>query len=211
MPLDFHTHFKTDLVKWLGKDKVVFTETWDRKTRKIGWRSSTGKPVALLTHHTAGAATSSNKDGAPGNRHGDNDGIIKFVQTHYEVPAANFTLDRDGCVYVHSLYPVWHAGLGSFRGTGPYDRIGIPDNAGNDYMLGVEDMSKGVKKDWTPAQKKAYGALAAACAESCGWKGFYMRLPNHKTWAPARKVDSRYLLMTLRRWAVLARKRGPKK
>lgn len=205
----YHTDLRRALIKWLGKDKVILKPGWDKKQRGIAWRKD-GLPVALLTHHTAGAATQNNKDGAAGNRHGDNDGIINFVQNHFEVPAANLTLDRDGCVVLHSAYPVWHAGKGSFKGDKIYEPHGIPDDMGNDYMLGVEVVSRGLQKDWTPSQKKAYGALANACAEASGWKGFYRRLPNHKTWAPNRKVDSRYKLITLRKWAVLAKRRGPK-
>jgi len=96
---------------------------------------------------------------------------------------------------------VWHAGRGSFKGVKPYDRLGINDNLGNDYMLGVEVVSKGFKRDFTKAQKVSLGKLANACKDAAGWKGFYRRLPNHKTWAPNRKIDSRYTLLALRRWA----------
>ena len=205
----FHRDLKATLIAWLGVDKVVFHDGWEYKRREINWQGPDQKPVALLTHHTAGAATDSTSASHAGNQHGANDGIIRFVQNHYKVPAANFTLDRDGCVHVHSAYPVWHAGLGSFTGTSPYNRLAIPDDEGNDYMLGVEIVSKGVKTDYTAAQKRAYGALANACAQASGWKGFYLRLPNHRTWAPARKVDTRYPLLTLRLWAAAARLRGP--
>lgn len=180
-------------------DKVVFIDDWDKVRRKPWPRK--GVPVALMVHHTAGAATSSRDPKHPGNRKGANAGIVNFVQNHYKVPAANFTLDRDGTVYVHSAWPVWHAGRGSFKGVKPYDRLGINDNLGNDYMLGVEVVSKGLKRDFTQAQKVSLGKLANACKDAAGWKGFYRRLPNHKTWAPNRKIDSRYTLLALRRWA----------
>jgi hypothetical protein len=180
-------------------DKVVFIDDWDKVRRKPWPRK--GVPVALMVHHTAGAATSSRDPNHPGNRKGANAGIVNFVQNHYKVPAANFTLDRDGTVYVHSAWPVWHAGRGSFKGVKPYDRLGINDNLGNDYMLGVEVVSKGLKRDFTKAQKVSLGKLANACKDAAGWKGFYRRLPNHKTWAPNRKIDSRYTLLALRRWA----------
>jgi len=180
-------------------DKVVFIDDWDKVRRKPWPRK--GVPVALMVHHTAGAATSSRDPNHPGNRKGANAGIVNFVQNHYKVPAANFTLDRDGTVYVHSAWPVWHAGRGSFKGVKPYDRLGINDNLGNDYMLGVEVVSKGLKRDFTKAQKVSLGKLANACKDAAGWKGFYRRLPNHRTWAPNRKIDSRYTLLALRRWA----------
>jgi hypothetical protein len=181
--------------------QVVFMPEWD-KQRRVGWRPN-GEPVALMVHHTAGAATESTDPKHPGNQRGANRGVINFVQNHYEVPAANFTLDRDGTVYVHSAYPIWHAGKGSFKGVKPYQALGIPDDMGNDFMLGVEVVSKGRRRDFTAAQKRSLGKLANACKDASGWSGFKMRLPNHKTWAPARKVDSRYTLATLKRWALL--------
>ena len=182
-------------------DKVVFLDDWQQVRRKPWPRK--GVPVALMVHHTAGAATDSTNPNHPGNKKGANAGVISYVQNHFEVPAANFTLDRDGTVYVHSAWPVWHAGRGSFKGVKPYDRLGISDNLGNDYMLGVEVVSKGLKRDFTKAQKQSLGKLANACKDAAGWKGFFARLPNHRTWAPSRKVDSRYSLLALRRWARL--------
>ena len=182
-------------------DKVVFIDDWNKVRRKPWPRK--GVPLALMVHHTAGAATDSTNPRHPGNQKGANAGVISYVQHHFEVPAANFTLDRDGTVYVHSAWPVWHAGRGSFKGVKPYDRLGINDNIGNDYMLGVEVVSKGLKRDFTKAQKQSLGKLANACKDAAGWKGFYARLPNHRTWAPNRKIDSRYSLLALRRWARL--------
>lgn len=179
--------------------KVVYMDGWHDQ-RRGPWRRR-GVPVALMAHHTAGAATSSRNPKNPGNQPGANDGIINFVQNHYRVPAANFTLDRDGRLYVHSAYPVWHAGRGSFKGVKRFARLNIPDDMGNDYMMGVEIVSKGLKRDFTKAQKETFGKLANAVRDATGWKGFYMRLPNHKTWAPRRKIDTRYSLKALRRWA----------
>ena len=180
-------------------DKVVFIDNWDIMRRKPWPRK--GVPVALMVHHTAGAATDSTNPKHPGNRKGANAGVISYIQNHFKVPAANFTLDRDGTVYVHSAWPVWHAGRGSFKGVKPFDKLRVSDNLGNDYMLGVEVVSKGLKRDFTKAQKVSLGKLANACKDAAGWKGFYRRLPNHKTWAPNRKIDSRYTLLALRRWA----------
>lgn len=206
--MSFHADLKADLVRWLGVDKVVFMKNWDRPRRGF-WVGRTQKPVALLVHHTAGAATDSTDPKHPGNKRGANDGVINFVQTHYEVPAANFTLDRDGTVYVHCAYPVWHAGLGAFT-SWPYSSLGVVPDRGNDFMLGVEVVSKGVKRDFTDAQKESLGALAQACKQAAGWSGVTKRLPNHKTWAPTRKVDTKYPLSWILAWAVRAARRGPK-
>lgn len=197
--MTFADRLDTALTKRLGT-KVVFIPGWERKRRGISWRRK-GKPVALMVHHTAGAATQSTNPKNPGNQKGANAGIINFVQNHYRVPAANFTLDRDGTVYVHSAWPVWHAGRGSFKGVKRFARLNLPDDQANDFCLGVEVVSKGLKRDFTKAQKVSLGKLANACKDAAGWKGFYMRLPNHRTWAPRRKVDSRYTLKALRRWA----------
>lgn len=197
--MSFDDHLERALDERLG-EKVEFFAHWEDKRRDISWRRK-GKPVALMVHHTAGAATQSTNPKNAGNQKGANAGVIRFVQSHYKVPAANFTLDRDGTVYVHSAWPVWHAGRGSFKGVKRFARLNIPDDAGNDYMMGVEVVSKGRKRDFTAAQKESLGKLANAVKDAAGWKGFYMRLPNHKTWAPRRKVDSRYTLTALRRWA----------
>jgi N-acetyl-anhydromuramyl-L-alanine amidase AmpD len=102
---------------------------------------------------------------------------------------------------------VWHSGDGSFRGVKPYDTLNVRDNRFADVGLGVECVSKGLRKDFTSRQKWALGYLANACRVASGWSGFYKRLPNHRTWAPTRKIDSRYELRTLRLWAVRARAR----
>lgn len=173
--------------------KVVYMPKWSTASRKIDWRARGKKPNALLLHHTAGAATDSTDPKHKGNQKGANAGIINFVQSHYPVPAANFTLDRDGTVYVHSAYPVWHAGLGDFKGQEPWNRLGIFKDAGNDYMLGVEIVSKGVKKDYTAAQQESLVALMAAVGAASGWDGYnLLRHPRHKDWAPRRKVDIVY-------------------
>jgi hypothetical protein len=199
--------FRAALIACLGPDKVVFMPGWDKQHRGIGWRGKGGVPSCLFAHHTAGAPTSSTDPKHAGNRKGAGKGQVDFVQSHYEVPASGFTLDRDGTVYVHSIFPVWHAGLGSFRGVSPFSSLGIPDDQANDYALGVEIVSKGITRDFTVAQKWSFGYLAEACRRASGWRGFWKRLPNHRTWAPTRKVDTRYELASLRLWAARARAR----
>jgi hypothetical protein len=195
--MSYRDDIKRALRERLGS-KVVFMKDWDKR-RRVPWGH--GVPDALMVHHTAGARTESTDPNDPGNQKGANEGVINFVQNHYEVPAANFTLDRDGTVYVHSIWPVWHAGRGSFKSVRPYRALGIPDDMGNDYMLGVEVVSKGRKRDFTRAQKQSLGKLANACKDATGWSAFKMRLPNHRTWAPNRKPDTKYTLAALKRWA----------
>ena len=202
--MSFHSDLRDALIKRLGVKNVSFYPTWDKRTRGIVWADKTRLPVALLCHHTAGAATDSTNPDHPGNTKKADLSQATYVQTHYKVPAANFTLGRSGHLWVHSVYPVWHAGLGTFKGKPPYDRLGVPKDQGNDWMLGVECVSKGLKKDFTQAEKDALGQLANACREASGWAGFKLRLPNHRTWTN-RKIDTRYELATLIAWAERAK------
>lgn len=180
--------------------QVVYMKDW-RKVRRLRWRGAKSRPSALMLHHTAAAATESTDPRAAGNKKGANNGVINFIQTHYKVPAANFTLDRDGTVYVHSAYPVWHAGEGSFRGKGPWSDLGIPDDQANDFLLGVEVMSKGRKKDFTAAQKSALGSLITACASASDtWLPLWLKgRPRHKDWT-TRKIDILYTNDEVKKW-----------
>lgn len=189
----FAGRFKKALVAQLG-DRVVFQKKWSVQ-RRGPWRGYRKMPDALLLHHTAAAATESTDPRNKGNQKGANDNVIRYIQSHYEVPAANFTLDRDGTVYVHSVWPVWHAGKGSFKRKKPWDLFSIPDDMGNDFLLGVEIMSKGRKKDFTKAQKESLKALQEACGVACQWpvgkRRDTVRHPRHKDWTE-RKIDILY-------------------
>lgn len=189
----FASRFKKALVAQLG-DRVVFQKKWSVQ-RRGPWRGYRKMPDALMLHHTAAAATESTDPRNKGNQRGANDNVIRYIQTHYEVPAANFTLDRDGTVYVHSVWPVWHAGKGSFKRKKPWDIFSCPDDMGNDFFLGVEIMSKGRKKDFTKAQKESLKALQEACGVACGWPASgrrgTVRHPRHKDWTE-RKIDILY-------------------
>lgn len=180
--------------------KVVYFKDW-RNVRRVPWRGPKKRPAALMLHHTAAAATESTDPRAKGNQKGANNGVINYIQTHYKVPAANFTLDRDGTLYVHSAYPVWHAGIGSFRGKEPWNRLGIPDGAANDYLLGVEIMSKGLKRDFTAAQKATLNGLirASARASDTWLPTWLVGRPQHKDWTE-RKIDTRYTNEEIKRW-----------
>ena len=189
--------WNTRLKRALNKNlpgKIVYMPNWDSNlTGK--WAGKGHVPVALLLHHTAGAATESTSPKAAGNQKGANAGVINYVQTHYKVPAANFTLDRDGTVYVHAANPVWHAGVGSFHRKKPWNLFAIPDDEGNRWMLGVEIVSRGTKKDFTKAQKESLKGLQEACGAAAKWpvekRLSAIRHPRHKDWT-TRKIDILY-------------------
>jgi hypothetical protein len=200
----FSDDLRKALIREFGKGNVVFLPRWSTIRNGTDWRGPTRRPLALLLHHTAGAVTDSTNPKHPGNQRGANKGQVDFVQSHYRVPAANFTLDRDGTLYVHNAYPIWHAGLGSFKGKRPWSALGIPDNLGNNYMLGVEIVSKGRKPDFTQAQKDGVAQLLRACADACGWEPptgakSLLRRPRHKDWT-GRKPDIVYSQAEIRGW-----------
>jgi hypothetical protein len=169
--------------------KVKFWKGW--RTRGKG-DFGRGKPVAMILHHTAGAATSSTNPRNPGNRTGANNGVVRFVANHpdFGVPCSNFCLDRDGTVYVMCAEWTYHAGKGDFTGT-RWASLGVSKNGGNTAMLGVEIVSKGQVDDLTEAQWKSLAALARAVSKASGWKGdtSTLRLPRHRDYAPTRKPD----------------------
>ena len=169
------------LLDQLGKDWLVFMPRWDVQ-RRCAWQGKGGVPSALMLHHTAACN---------GNAPGANTSIITYIQSHYEVPAASFTLDRDGTVYCHSAYPIWHAGLGTFQGKPPWNQLGIRADTANDHLLGVEIMSKGLKKDFTVAQQDSLVFLLRACRDASGWDNVgLLRRPQHKDWT-TRKIDTK--------------------
>ena len=191
---------KKQLSKYMPKGLTVYMRDWE-KNYTGEWKPA-GKPLALLLHHTASCATQSKSAKAPGNQKGANNGTINYIQNHYDVPAANFTLDRDGTVYVHAANPVWHAGVGTFKGKPPWDTLNIPDDQGNRYMLGVEIMSQGKIEDYTKAQEKSLALLIDACAAAGGWEPLWLKnRPRHKDWT-TRKIDILYSNEEVKAWIV---------
>lgn len=200
--LTFATRLKRSLLRNVPKGKVEFMPGWN-KMPTGPWRGPRKVPVALVLHHTAGAATTSTDPKNPGNQKGANAGVVNYIQNHYPVPAANFTLDRDGTVYVHCAYPVWHAGLGTFMGKSPWNVLGVPKDMGNKYMLGVEIVSRGTKKDFTTAQKISLVGLQESCGDAAWWpkekRRSQVRRPRHKEWTD-RKIDILYTQEEIDRW-----------
>lgn len=204
---EFGRKFGKSLKRQLGKHKVVFMNGHTHRHR--GWPG--GAPRAVFLHWTAGAATSSDDPGHPGNQRGANSGVVAWCHhPSSPYPYCNITLDRDGTCYINTAHgSAWHSGEGSFRGT-RFSRLGIGDNAAHLYTLGVEIVDKGTSDgSITKAQWEAVSAICVAAREAAGWKGFKYRITNHHTWAPTRKVDidTRYSMDNIHDRAVAAWKR----
>lgn len=201
--------FDKKLEKALAKyapGRVKYVAGW--RTRNTGmWRGRKHVPTMIIEHHTAGAATESRNPKHKGNQPGANNGVVQYcVARHNSVPYCNAVVDRDGTIWITAAYPVWHAGLGDFSGT-RWDRHKIPLNSANSYTFGVEIISKGRRKDFTPQQIIAIRRLNCAVRAASGWKGFAYRIANHRDWAPRRKIDSKYDWEWFRRGSVKAWRR----
>lgn len=170
--------------------RVKYVSGW--RTRNTGrWKGRKHLPTMVIEHHTAGAATESRNPKHKGNQPGANNGVVQYcIARHNKVPYCNAVVDRDGTIWILAAGPVWHAGVGDFSGT-RWQRWKIPANAANSYTFGVEIISKGRRKDFTPQQIIAIRRLNCALREAAMWKGFKYRIANHKDWT-SRKIDSRY-------------------
>ena len=178
----YSDELKKTLIARLGKEKVVFQSKWAKQT---AWPWAKKKPLAILLHHSAGVGP----------------GVISYINNGTGVPAANFSLDRDGKVYCHTAYPCYHAGVGSFKGKTPWDTLGVPDDQANKYLLGVEVIDNGQGKTFTEAQKKSLALLIAAVADAmppADARWLKVR-PQHKDWT-GRKVDLRYSNTEVKAW-----------
>ena len=192
----FDDDLKRALRKNFPKSKVVFGKGW--RTRGSSWRTKSGKPVAHLVHHTAGAVTDSRNPKNPGNQKGANAGIVTWCYNYNGNKGlpnthgfCNAVIDRDGTVYIVGAKSQWHAGLGAFSGT-RWEKLGIPKDQGNTAMFGTEMVSKGLKRDFTKAQMESLNLLNVSLREACDWPGFQYRIMNHRDWAGPRKNDTKY-------------------
>lgn len=190
------------LEKHLGK-KVKFNKRWKQTFKPSNW--ATGRPEGLVTHHTAGGAGDSTDPNHKTNQPGANAGQIKFVENHpsYSMPCSQFALDRDGTVFVNCLSPCYHAGKSdpsTWIGSDYQKLSKCGTDAGNSYYMGVEVVSKGLKKDFTQPMKESLGKLIAALEEAYGWDKMELRHLNHKTYAGPRKSDTKYPDSTIHDW-----------
>lgn len=103
----------------------------------------------VLWHHTATASARGLTAGMPTLN------VLRDGHANLAGPLSQLGLGRDGTVHVVA------GGLSNHAGTG--SAPGIPINAGNWHMLGIEMESSGTAPwDWTPAQLAAAPKLGAA-------------------------------------------------
>ena len=142
-------------------------------------------PAYVIQHHTANG-------GAGGN----NPSLAWCVKGSYPpVRNCHFLIGRDGTVFVVYALKCYHAGKGGpgHWGDGP----AVQSDSMNGRAFGIEVESKGMSPvpslvdGFTDAQLDALARLNAALLDLLGAVG-EGRIINHRTWAPTRKVDTRY-------------------
>lgn len=152
---------RQSLVKWLGKDRLVWRDGWD--TRGRPWQHGLR---GVVEHHLVGVG----------------DGAVDWCSGHsmgLQYPACNAVIRRDGSVHVFSVLSANHSGLG-----GPWPAAGVPKDMGSHYLWGTEFESWGRVQDFTPAMLDAQARMDCALREVAGKEAFpsFRRLVNHKGW-----------------------------
>ena len=126
--------------------KVVETAGWI--TRGYAGQDLQGC-AGVLWHHTATNRAAFNGNNAPTLQ------LCINGRSDLAGPLANIVLGRDGTVYMVATGVANHAGTGN--------AYGVPVNAGNHWLIGIEMESSGVYPwDWTPAMLSAAPKLGAA-------------------------------------------------
>lgn len=157
-------------------------------------------PAYVIQHHTAnGGAT------------GNNPSLAWCVRgTYPPVRNCHFLIGRDGTVFVVYALKCYHAGKGGpgHWGDGP----AVQADSMNGRAYGIEVESEGLTAattatdGFTDAQWASLAALNAALLDLLGAVG-EGRIINHKTWAPTRKVDTRFTDATIQARTRTARAR----
>ena len=139
-----------------------------------GWKQrghvGTFAPRGVMFHHTA-----SNKDSgnAPAL------GIVTHGRSDLPGPLCHFLVARDGTVYFIAKGRAYHAGEG-----GPLK--GVPADAGNTALFGIECENNGIGEPWPEKQKRAIAILCAVLLKRMNAPAGM--LVGHKEWT-TRKID----------------------
>lgn len=168
-----------------------------RVHEKDGWRHR-GRPYnfypkGIIVHHTASGSQSGNFAA---------EGIVTFGRSDLPGPLCQFLLGRDGTVKIIADGYANHAGYGSMSG------VGIPENQGNTYTIGIEAENNGIGEPWPRKQLQAYYRLCAALMVWIDRKDVD-RVFGHKEWT-SRKIDPAGIDMNaFRRQVKKAMDQGP--
>jgi hypothetical protein len=146
--------------------KVLEVAGW--KTRG---RPGTFEPRGVVFHHTA-----SGRDGGSA----PSLGTVLKGRPGIPGPLCQVLVGRDLTVRVIAAGRANHAGLG-----GPI--IGIPKDAGNSFLIGVEVENDGVGEPWAPGLLQTLDTVFATLL--LGLRRQPQMLIGHKEWAPNRKID----------------------
>jgi len=123
----------------------------------------------VVVHHTA-TASALGPTGIP---------TLQWCARHYNKPAANWCIGRDGAAWLLAAGSCWHCGEG-----GPWPAIGAGVGMHGHFRLaGIEIDDPGHSNTITPAQIDSVGRILAAYKELCGWGP--ERIITHGDWTDA--------------------------
>lgn len=158
---------KKSLIKWLGKNNVVFKPGWDKRGR-----SWSGGVRGVMVHDLVGV----------------DQGAIDWTNAAGEsMPYCNSVTTADGKVIINSVLSVWHSGAG-----GPWPKADVPKDQASYFIWGIEHAVWGKKLDeYTPAMVDATAKTVCAIREVAGdaWPKRYawQRLVRHASWTDGGK------------------------
>lgn len=164
--------------------QVRLVKGWKTRGRDGMW-----DPRGLMFHHTASNASSGNAPAL---------GIVTRGRVDLPGPLSNFVIARNGTVIFVAAGRCNHAGEG-----GP--KVGIPEDSGNAYLIGMECENNGLGEKWSPEQLRSIAILSAVLLERMDVST--KKLIGHKEWT-SRKIDPANIVMwKFRRRVKKARKK----
>lgn len=162
--------FYTGLARLARDAGLVVREVNGWKSRTLGTRpKGMAGARGCLWHHTATSASAVKSRNNP---------TLNYMVNGLGYPLANFGLAWDGSIDVIAAGAAAHAGKGRYGSR-------IPQNHGNDYLLGVE-VEGTVGLTWSDAQLESAARLGHAMNKE--WGSSFLQI-GHLEYAPTRKVD----------------------
>jgi hypothetical protein len=170
--------YLTDLADVVRRAGLTVTEVgsgpsqtgtaWKTRARGSGGYSS-GRPNAVMVHHTASGASADGWGDANYCTFSDSD-----------KPLCNLYLSRKG--------QVWVCAAGATNTNGSGGPLGpVPKDSMNSCAIGIEAGNNGTGEPWPDVQQDAYVTLASALCSAYGIPT--SQVYSHAEWAPSRKVD----------------------